>query len=227
MEYFEIINKTDTLISEFIDSKFNEYANENGLVCNYNSFAFVAKDGEEAIKIYDTNNINILMLDIKMKNMSGIDVAKYIRAIDSKIPIFLVSSYTDVEDMLDAIKLDLVDYLKKPFSFEELLNALLRCLSKIDSKYLIKNNLGENAFYDFLSKQLISNGEYITLTKSEIDVIEIFLQRRNKLISYIEFAHILGENISEVALKNIIYKLRKKIGNNSIQNLSKIGYILN
>lgn len=188
---------------------------------------FVAKDGEEAIKIYDTNNINILMLDIKMKNMSGIDVAKYIRAIDSKIPIFLVSSYTDVEDMLDAIKLDLVDYLKKPFSFEELLNALLRCLSKIDSKYLIKNNLGENAFYDFLSKQLISNGEYITLTKSEIDVIEIFLQRRNKLISYIEFAHILGENISEVALKNIIYKLRKKIGNNSIQNLSKIGYILN
>ena len=188
---------------------------------------FVAKDGEEAIKIYDTNNINILMLDIKMKNMSGIDVAKYIRAIDSKIPIFLVSSYTDVEDMLDAIKLDLVDYLKKPFSFEELLNALLRCLSKIDSKYLIKNNLGENAFYDFLSKQLISSGEYITLTKSEIDVIEIFLQRRNNLISYIEFAHILGENISEVALKNIIYKLRKKIGNNSIQNLSKIGYILN
>lgn len=188
---------------------------------------FVAKDGEEAIKIYDTNNINILMLDIKMKNMSGIDVAKYIRAIDSKIPIFLVSSYTDVEDMLDAIKLDLVDYLKKPFSFEELLNTLIRCLSKIDSKYLIKNNLGENAFYDFLSKQLISNGEYITLTKSEIDVIEIFLQRRNKLISYIEFAHILGENISEVALKNIIYKLRKKIGNNSIQNLSKIGYILN
>lgn len=188
---------------------------------------FVAKDGEEAIKIYDTNNINILMLDIKMKNMSGIDVAKYIRAIDSKIPIFLVSSYTDVEDMLDAIKLDLVDYLKKPFSFEELLNTLIRCLSKIDSKYLIKNNLGENAFYDFLSKQLISNGEYITLTKSEIDVIEIFLQRRNNLISYIEFAHILGENISEVALKNIIYKLRKKIGNNSIQNLSKIGYILN
>lgn len=188
---------------------------------------FVAKDGEEAIKIYDTNNINILMLDIKMKNMSGIDVAKYIRAIDSKIPIFLVSSYTDVEDMLDAIKLDLVDYLKKPFSFEELLNTLIRCLSKIDSKYLIKNNLGENAFYDFLSKQLISNGEYITLTKSEIDVIEIFLQRRNNLISYIEFANILGSNISEVALKNIIYKLRKKIGNNSIQNLSKIGYILN
>lgn len=126
---------------------------------------FVAKDGERAIKIYDTNNINILMLNIKMKNMSGIDVAKYIRAIDSKIPIFLVSSYTDVEDMLDAIKLDLVDYLKKPFSFEEVLNTLIRCLSKIDSKYLIKNNLGENAFYDFLSKQLISNGEYITLTK--------------------------------------------------------------
>ncbi|WP_418186268.1 response regulator transcription factor [Aliarcobacter vitoriensis] len=188
---------------------------------------FVAKDGEEAIEIYNKSHIHILMLDIKMKNMSGIDVAKYIRTVDSKIPIFLVSSYTDVEDVLEAIKLDLVDYLKKPFSFEELLNALLRCLSKIDSKYLIKNNLGANAFYDFLSKQLISNGEYITLTKSEIDVIEIFLQRRNKLISYVEFAHILGENISEVALKNIIYKLRKKIGNNSIQNLSKIGYMLN
>ncbi len=43
MKYIEIINKTYDLISEFIDSKFNEYANENDLVCNYNSFAFVAK----------------------------------------------------------------------------------------------------------------------------------------------------------------------------------------
>lgn len=51
MEYIEIISKTDGSISEFIDSEFNKYANENDLICNYHSFAFVAKDDEKIVGV--------------------------------------------------------------------------------------------------------------------------------------------------------------------------------
>lgn len=51
MDYIEIINKTDDSISEFIDSEFNKYANENDLICNYNSFVFVAKDDEKIVGV--------------------------------------------------------------------------------------------------------------------------------------------------------------------------------
>lgn len=81
---------------------------------------FIAENGEEAIKIFDNQKIHIVMMDVKMHNLSGIDVAKYMRDRDKNIPIFLVSSYTDVNELIEAIKLDLVDYIKKPFTFEKL-----------------------------------------------------------------------------------------------------------
>lgn len=73
---------------------------------------FIAENGEEAIEIFDNQKIHIVMMDVKMHNLSGIDVAKYMRDKDKNIPIFLVSSYTDVNELIEAIKLDLVDYIK-------------------------------------------------------------------------------------------------------------------
>lgn len=58
------------------------------------------------------------MMDVKMHNLSGIDVAKYMRDKDKNIPIFLVSSYTDVNELIEAIKLDLVDYIKTIYFWE-------------------------------------------------------------------------------------------------------------
>lgn len=67
---------------------------------------YSAKDGEEAIEIFKVNEkINILMLDIKMKSTSGIDVAKFIRTKNKTVPIFLVSSYTETADLIEACKL--------------------------------------------------------------------------------------------------------------------------
>ena len=187
---------------------------------------FIAENGEEAIEIFDNQKIHIVMMDVKMHNLSGIDVAKYMRDKDKNIPIFLVSSYTDVNELIEAIKLDLVDYIKKPFTFEKLLSTLFECLDKMKLKGNLKHILGENIFYDELSKKVFINNKDILLTKSEVKIIETLIKKRGQMVTYLEFINILDREISESALKNIVYRLRSKLEGNSIKNLYNVGYML-
>ncbi|MDK2091572.1 response regulator transcription factor [Aliarcobacter butzleri] len=187
---------------------------------------FIAQNGEEAIEIFDNQKIHIVMMDVKMHNLSGIDVAKYMRDKDKNIPIFLVSSYTDVNELIEAIKLDLVDYIKKPFTFEKLLSTLFECLDKMKLKGNLKHILGENIFYDELSKKVFINNKDILLTKSEVKIIETLIKKRGQMVTYLEFINILDRELSESALKNIVYRLRSKLEGNSIKNLYNVGYML-
>ncbi|MFA6778064.1 MULTISPECIES: response regulator transcription factor [Aliarcobacter] len=187
---------------------------------------FIAENGEEAIEIFDNQKIHIVMMDVKMHNLSGIDVAKYMRDRDKNIPIFLVSSYTDVNELIEAIKLDLVDYIKKPFTFEKLLTTLFECLDKMKLKGNLKHILGENIFYDELSKKVFINNKDILLTKSEVKIIETLIKKRGQMVTYLEFINILDRELSESALKNIVYRLRSKLEGNSIKNLYNVGYML-
>jgi len=187
---------------------------------------FIAENGEEAIEIFDNQKIHIVMMDVKMHNLSGIDVAKYMRDKDKNIPIFLVSSYTDVNELIEAIKLDLVGYIKKPFTFEKLLNTLFECLDKMKLKGNLKHILGENIFYDELSKKVFINNKDILLTKSEVKIIETLIKKRGQMVTYLEFINILDRELSESALKNIVYRLRSKLEGNAIKNLYNVGYML-
>lgn len=187
---------------------------------------FIAENGEEAIEIFDNQKIHIVMMDVKMHNLSGIDVAKYMRDKDKNIPIFLVSSYTDVNELIEAIKLDLVDYIKKPFTFEKLLSTLFECLDKMKLKGNLKHILGENIFYDELSKKVFINNKDILLTKSEVKIIETLIKKRGQMVTYLEFINILDRELSESALKNIVYRLRSKLEGNLIKNLYNVGYML-
>ena len=188
---------------------------------------YSARDGKQAIDIFDNNkNIKIIMLDIKMGNISGIDVAKYIRKIDKNIQIFLVSSYTETKDLIDAVKLNLVDYLEKPFTFRQLLGVFERCLERMEQDKPLLINVCRNVDYCHFTKQLIIGYQKIQLSKNEILAIELLLEKRGEMISYEFFANAIGDQISEIALKNIISRLRKKIQNDCIKNVAKLGYFL-
>lgn len=188
---------------------------------------YSAKDGEEAIEIFKTTqNIDIMMLDIKMKSTSGIDVAKFIRTQNKTIPIFLVSSYTETADLIEACKLNLVDYIKKPFSFKILSNTLLECLTKIEENGVILQKLSNEIFYNPKTKEIINKEKTFTLTNNEIIILEMLLEKKRQIISYDTCINRLGGEISDAALKNIILRLRKKVGDVHIKNLSKVGYTL-
>lgn len=186
-----------------------------------------ASNGLAALEYFYNKRVDIILLDIRMGDMSGIDVANEIRKTHKDIPIIIVSSYTEVDDLLLACKLNLIDYLKKPVDLRALIDVLQEALLHLKEKGLLVRQVIDDVSYNYLSKCLIKNEVTTPLTKNEILVLELLLSQRGKLITYETFFNVLEEEMSDGALKNLMLRLRKKIGEDrSIRNLSRIGYTL-
>lgn len=186
----------------------------------------IANDGEEAFKIYNQHKPDIILTDFLMPKMDGYELTKKIRNICNKTPIVILSNYTDKEKLLKCIPLNLTEYLEKPVQYELLLNTLEKC--KIQ---LIKNNffkISNKLIYNFETKKLFINNEDIALTQMEIEIFEYFIENKNKLIQKDKLGFLIYKDdfTNENALKNIIYRLRKKIGKEFIINDRNLGYTL-
>lgn len=188
---------------------------------------YSAADGVSALALYDTHHVDIIILDIHMGKVGGIAVAEEIRKKNTHIPIVIVSGSIETDDLLSACKLNLVEYIRKPIEFKTMIDVLFTSLNRLKENGLLLAKISNTVVYDYLAKVFIKDGAIISLTKNEINAIELLLSRRGQLIGYETFSHILDEEMSNGALKNLILRLRKKIGNDgSIRNLSKVGYTL-
>lgn len=188
---------------------------------------FVANDGNEALEIYQNNKINVLMLDYVMPNLDGYQTTKIIREINKKIPIILVSAYTDKDKLLNAIELNLIKYLEKPILYDDLVNVLNSVISSLEENNLILSKLDENSYYSFISKKIIKNNEEIILTKNEVSFIELLLDKPNQLISKeIIENRVFKESVDENTLRNMVYRLRKKLDSDLIVTIKDFGYLI-
>lgn len=184
-------------------------------------------DGKLAYQTYLDEHIDIVILDIRMGDVSGIEVAQKIRKNDKVTPIIITSGYTETDDLLEACKLNLVEYIKKPVDLRYLIDTLYKALDQLRDGGMLIRRITDHVSYNYLSKSLVRGGETIPLTKNEIAIIELLLAQHGKLVVYDAFFNILDEEMSDGALKNLILKLRKKIGEDKcIRNLSRIGYTL-
>lgn len=192
---------------------------------------FDAQNIEEAKQIIKNQRIDIIISDINLPDTNGIEFIKELRKTDKTIPVILLSAFTDTKYLLEATKLKLVDYLTKPVDFKTLNNSLHTCVEEIidNSRYMIsfKNNIQ----YNVLQKKLfdLNIKEEITLTSKELDLIDFLIKNSNRIVSSEELKSNLWEDYFEAtdsALKNLLNKVRKKIGKESITNISGVGYKL-
>lgn len=188
----------------------------------------IAEDGNEALEIYQNKKPNVVMLDYVMPNLDGYQTAKIIREMNKKIPIVLVSAFTDKEKLLNAIELNLIKYLEKPILYDDLVNVLNSVISSLEENNLILSKLDENSYYSFISNKIIKNNEEIILTKNEVSFIELLLDKPNQLITKeIIENEVFKESVDENTLRNMIYRLRKKIDSDVIVTIKDLGYLLN
>lgn len=199
------------------------------LICNN---IYESEDINSAKSIFEENRIDIIISDINLPDCSGLDYAKELRKVDKSIPIILLSAYTDKEYLLEAAKLKLVNYLTKPIDFNELKNSLLNAVEDIidNSRYTI--NFPNNVIYNVLYKSLIdtTTEKELPLTAKEITLLEFLIKNNNRVVSHEELKLNIWQDSFEAtdsALKNLLNKLRKKIGKDTIINISGIGYRLN
>ncbi|MGJ0299304.1 response regulator transcription factor [Aliarcobacter cryaerophilus] len=190
---------------------------------------FVASNGLEALEIYSKNSINLIITDYVMPIMNGCDFCKEIRQKNKKIPLVIMSNYSDKEKLLKSISLELTDYLIKPLEYKQLLETLLKMIEKLERENLLSFKINEDREYNFFTKEIydIKEQKNIKLAKSEIIILELLINNINKTVSIeeIEFNLSPNEHKSEQAIKNIMHRLRIKLAKNTIHNIQGIGYI--
>ncbi len=190
---------------------------------------YEASCAKEAIYIYEKHKPDIIITDINMPHMNGLEFCRYIRKSDKNTPIIVTTAYTDTEYLLQAVELTLIKYLLKPIEEEKLLEALNICFEQLNTLYQHKFKLTPQLSFDTFSDTLFKKDEIIKLTNHEIKFLKLLLKHRHRVVTYTEIENYIyyDKGMSEDALKSLVKSLRKKTSSILIQNHSKIGYKIN
>ncbi|SFV71117.1 two-component response regulator family protein [hydrothermal vent metagenome] len=187
----------------------------------------LAKNGQEALDIYHNQSIDMVISDYSMPLMSGYELCKAIRTEDRYIPLVIMSNYSDKEKLLSVIPLALAQYLIKPIDYATLTATLLSMIEQVEVNGLDIIEINACISYNRFRKILIDKGEEVRLSNSEISLLELFVMKKNQIVSIAEI-HLCLNSIeikSKQAIKSLIYRLRKKVGKESILNIPAYGYI--
>jgi DNA-binding response OmpR family regulator len=224
MNNLELLKKINLLYIEDEDSQRESVSKTLKLIVNN---LFVAKDGIEGLEIFRKENIQVVMTDYVMPNLDGYETAKAIREISSNIPIIISSAFSEKEKLLNAIDIKVIDYIEKPLNEVKIIHSLLLAYSKLQQCNLLEVQIKENIKYSFLTEEFYINNSVIALTKREKSIIELLLKNKGKLVSKDMFINsIFHDLIEDGAVRNTLYKLRKKIGNDIIETILDIGYMI-
>ena len=187
---------------------------------------YEASNGEEALVVYEEKNPSIIISDLNMPKMNGLQLIKKIRKTDKETPIIMLTAYTDMEYLLEAIELNLIKYLIKPLNEEKLDEALEVCKNNLENNTATVVKLTEKHFYDFCNSVLISNDEIIPLPHAIHKFLSLLIENKHRMVSYEEIENSVWKDkiMTDSALRSLIYNIRKKISPNIIENISKQGY---
>lgn len=187
---------------------------------------YEARNGVEALKIYGEKKPDIIITDIEMPEMNGLELASLIRKEDKRTPIIITTAYTSLEYLLRATELNLIKYLVKPIEEKKLEEALHNCFETVEVYTPSVVHLTNNYTYDTFNHILTHDGKLVELTSTQIQLLNLLIQHKNRAVTYVEIEnHIWYDKLmSNAALRSLIYDIRKIIGKDVIKNVSKIGY---
>lgn len=181
---------------------------------------FQAFDGLEALKIFDNEEIDLIILDLMLPKMSGEDVIKNIRN-KSKVPVIITSAKVEEIDRINGLRLGADDYVTKPFSNKELVERVKAVLRRIE-KYnipradIIKTSDGR-LLMDLKYNRFLKDGEEVFLTKNEFSIIKTLFSSPNKIFTrdeIIELTFGLDYDAYDRAIDTHIKNIRQKIEDN-------------
>lgn len=195
------------------------------LLENFFDNVFHYDNAEDALITFESHSVHILITDIELPGMDGLELCKKIRLIDSNIPIFITTMHDDREKLMQAVKLNLIDYLVKPISVPSIKETLMESLKRLEQSNTLFVEINNSICYFPLRLELQVLNNLIVLTQKEANLLDLLLKHKNQVVSHENIEHFIypDEPASESGYKSLIYRLRKKIGKDSIVSLSGIG----
>ena len=206
----------------------DEVARENGIEYLQNFFAqiYEASDAIKALQLYEKYQPDIIITDIQMPKLNGLEFVQRIRQKDKKTKIIIITAFCEKDYLLKAIELGLVKYLVKPVREKEFEEALLLCVNSLQNNESNIIKLDENSYFDIFNKNLLINEEIIKLRTKEILFLELLIKNKNRYVSYQEIENYVWSDsvMTKDALKTLVKNLKTKIPKELILNLTNSGY---
>ncbi|GFZ33602.1 DNA-binding response regulator [Clostridium zeae] len=190
-----------------------------------------AYDGEEALDYYEMNEYDVIVLDLNIPKIEGLEVLKNIRKKDKKAKILILSARSTIDDKVKGLDMGANDYLTKPFDFLEL-EARIRNLSRM-AYIQQENELSCGGLYLNMSTKVVSfQSTRLNLTKKEYSILEYMILKKGHVISTKQLIDHVWSSEADLypdTLKYHIHSIKKKLADvncdqNLIRNIRGIGY---
>ncbi len=188
-----------------------------------------APNGIDAESALMTACYDLLILDLGLPKLSGLDVLKHLRARNSQLPVLILTALDGTGDRVKGLDLGADDYMVKPFELAEL-EARVRALTRRSSGTTPTIQCGP-LIYDQVGRIAQIEGQPLDLSAREIGLLEVLLNRMGRLVSKDQLVDHLcgwGEEVSHNAIEVYVHRLRKKLeaGGVKIATVRGLGYCL-
>lgn len=195
--------------------------------------AEIAYDGTMGKTLALRDEFELIILDLILPGINGLDLCKLIRQHRKKVPILMLTALNTTEDIVSGLDSGANDYLTKPFKLEELL-ARIRALSRI------RDNSFEDVIYNFqdlsvntATKEVTRSGKKINLTAKEFALLEILIRNPGRVVSKSYISDVIWgndydveSNVVEVYINFLRNKIDKNFDTKLIHTLVGMGYVM-
>ncbi|MCP9765464.1 response regulator transcription factor [Lacihabitans soyangensis] len=194
----------------------------------------IASTGQEALALFESQKIDLVILDIGLPDMSGLEVCEQIRRTNAQIPVLMLTALGSVSDKLSGFEVGTDDYLVKPFDFMELL-VRIKALLKRTNENMPSDDILKVADLELNlhQKVAIRAGKVIALTAKEFSLLEYLMRNRGRVVSKLDIAeHVwdidfdTGTNFIEVYVNYLRNKIDKGFNDKLIHTIFGMGYTL-
>ncbi|MDN3511221.1 MAG: response regulator [Candidatus Jettenia sp.] len=192
----------------------------------------VSYDGEDGLFMLNTNEYDLVILDILLSKKDGLEILKEARKNDMNMPILLLTAKDSVEDKVRGLDLGADDYLIKPFSFIELMARIRALIRRGKVKFQAQLKVADLVL-DIAAHRLYRNDQPIDLTNKEFALFEFFIRNLNTVLTRTQIAEHVWDynfdsltNIIDVFVNRLRNKIDKDRTSKLIHTIKGVGYIM-
>lgn len=208
----------------YIEDELEVLTNIGTLLSHYFDKVYLAEDGLEGQKILHDKKIDLMLIDIELPTINGIDLIKKIRETNKSIPIIVISAYTNENYLLAAVELNLLKYIVKPLTSDKIKTVL----TTLNDYFSECNEIALTSSITISGREsvvIINNNNKLKLTKKELRFLIYLAQKRS--IGY-DTLQALWKNKppTKNAIRVFIKKIRQKLPDNTIKTNNDTGYFI-
>lgn len=184
-------------------------------------------DGSEALVCIQGENFDLLILDINVPGIDGLDLLEQLHVLKIRPPAIYISALADIEGISRAYDLGCYDYLKKPFHLKEL---SLR-IDKVMQNCLIPQShtrLSKSYAYDASTSTLLCDNVTHPLSKRQLQIIDLLARNRGRVVDFDQFRTYIwdDEYVDNATIRAEVSRLNKSLKEDFIQNIRALGYMI-